>query len=66
MGAARTNPHTGDLDVLAIQHRLLAAEIDPAKFLGGFPMRLDPTSLCRSSLPKFQATRDCWGWVLKT
>jgi pimeloyl-ACP methyl ester carboxylesterase len=65
-GAARTNPYSGDPHVLAIQHQLLAAELEPAKLPAVLAYATQPDEPVDALVADAQVTPATWGHVRKT
>jgi pimeloyl-ACP methyl ester carboxylesterase len=65
-GAARTNPYTGDPTVLAVQHRLLAADLDQEKMPALLAYATQPDEPAGVLVADARADIETWGRVPKT
>jgi len=64
--AARTNPRTGDPDVLATQHALLMADLDPARVPAVLAYATQPDEPLQLILADAQAHAATWGRLPRT
>jgi pimeloyl-ACP methyl ester carboxylesterase len=61
IGASRTNPRTGESEVLAIQHALLMADLDPAHVPAVLAYATQPDEPLLVLLADARVNRDTWG-----
>ncbi|WP_020672274.1 alpha/beta fold hydrolase [Amycolatopsis nigrescens] len=65
-GVTRTNPRTGDPDVLAVQHALLMAELDPAQVPAVLAYATQPDEPLQVVLADAKVDADTWGRLPRT
>jgi hypothetical protein len=65
-GVTRTNPRTGDPDVLALQHALLMADLDPAHAPAVLAYATQPDEPLQVVLADARVNPETWGRLPRT
>jgi pimeloyl-ACP methyl ester carboxylesterase len=66
IGASRTDPRTGDPDVLAAQHALLMADLDPAQVPAVLAYATQPDEPLQVIVANAQVNPETWGQLPRT